>query len=44
MIDGSILWHGYLQDVHEQHQARLALEQSEARLRSLFDFSPIGIA
>ncbi len=42
--DGSILWHGYLQDIHEQQQARLALEQSEARLRGLFEFSPIGIA
>ena len=44
LLDGCIQWHGYLQDIHEQQQARLALEQSEARLRSLFEFSPIGIA
>lgn len=44
LADGSTLWHGYLRDVHEQEQARLALESSEARLRGLFDFSPIGIA
>lgn len=42
--DGSILWHGFLQDIHEQQQARLALEQNEMRLRGLFEFSPIGIA
>ena len=44
MVDGSIMWHGYLHDIHEQHQSRLALERSEARLRGLFHFSPIGIA
>jgi len=44
MIDGSIMWHGYLQDVDKQHQALLALEQSETRLRGLFEFAPIGIA
>lgn len=44
MLDGSVLWHGYLHDTHEAHLAALALEQSEARLRSLFAFSPIGIA
>lgn len=44
LMDGSIQWHGYIQDIHEQQQARLALEQSEARLRGLFEFSPIGIA
>ena len=44
LLDGSIQWHGYIQDIHEQQQARLALEQSEARLRGLFEFSPIGIA
>ncbi|WP_347331049.1 PAS domain-containing protein [Marinimicrobium locisalis] len=44
LLDGSIQWYGYIQDIHEQQQARLALEQSEARLRGLFEFSPIGIA
>lgn len=44
LIDGNTLWHGYLQDIHEQELARLAMTQSEARLRGLFEFSPIGIA
>lgn len=44
LLDGSIQWHGYIQDIDEQQRARLALEQSEARLRGLFEFSPIGIA
>lgn len=44
LLDGSIQWYGYIQDIHEQQQARLALEQSESRLRGLFEFSPIGIA
>lgn len=44
LLDGSTLWHGYLQDIHEQEQALLAIKENERRLRSLFDFSPIGIA
>lgn len=44
LADGSTLWHGYLRDVHEHEQARLAMESNEARLRGLFEFSPIGIA
>lgn len=44
LTDGSILWHGYIYDVNEQEQARQTLERNEARLRSLFAFSPIGIA
>lgn len=44
LMDGSILWHGYLQDIHEQEQAQRGLKSSEARLRGLFEFSPIGIA
>lgn len=44
LLDGSIQWHGYLQDIHEQQQARIGLERSEMRLRVLFEFSPIGIA
>ncbi|MCH8531041.1 MAG: PAS domain-containing protein [Saccharospirillum sp.] len=44
LSDGSTLWHGYIQDIHEQEQARRALERNESRLRGLFEFSPIGIA
>ena len=44
LLDGSILWHGYIYDINEREQARQSLERNEARLRSLFDFSPIGIA
>ncbi len=31
--DGGTLWHGYIQDVSEREEGRLALEESEARLR-----------
>lgn len=44
LADGSVLWHGYQHDIHEQELARKALESNEARLRSLFEFAPIGIA
>ena len=44
LSDGSVLWHGYIHDIHAQEQARQAMERNEARLRSLFEFSPIGIA
>lgn len=44
LSDGSTLWHGFIQDVHEQELARQQLINSESRLRGLFDFSPIGIA
>ncbi|MCC5797628.1 MAG: PAS domain-containing protein [Methylophaga sp.] len=44
LSDGSILWHGYINDIDAQEQARQALERNEKRLRGLFDFSPIGIA
>lgn len=44
LADGSVLWHGYIDDIHDQEMARQALERSESRLRSLFEFSPIGIA
>lgn len=30
--DGSVLWHGYLQDITEQHQAEIALWQSNREL------------
>ena len=44
LADGSVLWHGYLHDIHEQEQARKAMERNESRLRGLFEFAPIGIA
>ena len=44
LSDGSVLWHGYIHDIHAQEQARQAMERNEIRLRSLFAFSPIGIA
>ena len=44
LADGSVLWHGFIQDIDAQEQVRLAMERSEQRLRSLFEFSPIGIA
>ncbi|WP_422101665.1 PAS domain-containing protein [Vreelandella sp.] len=44
LADGSILWHGYLHDTHEQELARKAMERNESRLRGLFEFAPIGIA
>ncbi|MEH6354586.1 MAG: PAS domain-containing protein [Marinobacter sp.] len=44
LSDGSILWHGYVHDIHDQEKTRQALERNESRLRSLFEFAPIGIA
>lgn len=44
LSDGSVLWHGYLVDIHEKEEGRRALQRNESRLRSLFHFAPIGIA
>jgi PAS domain S-box-containing protein len=35
--NGKAVWHGYLQDVTLRIQALLALEESESRLRAVFD-------
>ncbi|NBB86174.1 MAG: PAS domain S-box protein [Bacteroidetes bacterium] len=42
--DGSILWHGYIQDVTEQQEANRKLLYNERLLQSLYELSPIGIA
>nr|WP_081617254.1 PAS domain S-box protein [Thioalkalivibrio sulfidiphilus] len=44
MADGSTLWHGYIRDITQQKHAELAMARSEARLRGLFELSPVGIA
>ncbi len=42
--DGSTLWHGYIRDITDEKEAELAVADSEARLRGLFELSPVGIA
>ena len=39
--DGSILWHGFVQDVSDAKQVEAALRQSEQRFRLLLDSSPV---
>jgi diguanylate cyclase (GGDEF)-like protein/PAS domain S-box-containing protein len=38
--DGSVLWHGYINDVTERKQAEQSMLQSERRYRALFDVNP----
>jgi len=42
--DGSTLWHGYINDITEEKNIAIELASSEARLRSFFALSPVGIA
>ena len=42
--DGSTLWHGYIHDITEEKNIAIELASSEARLRSFFALSPVGIA
>jgi PAS domain S-box-containing protein len=41
--DGSILWHGYANDITDRKLMQDALFESEARLRTMAEHSPIGI-
>ncbi len=42
--DGSVLWHGFVQDVTERQQAVETLQQSEARFKALFEQAAVGVA
>jgi len=42
--DGSTVWNGYVADVTSSKHAQRELRLSEAKLRSLYDLSPLGIA
>ncbi|RBW49415.1 hypothetical protein DS878_13595 [Marinobacter sp. F3R11] len=41
--DGSIIWHGYLEDIDDKKRALVRLQESEQQLRRLFELAPIGI-
>lgn len=44
MEDGSTLWHGYIHDITAEKMIAQERELTEARLRSFFALSPVGIA
>lgn len=44
MPDDSVIWHGYIADIDDTKRTEIALQQSEAQLRRLYELSPIGIA
>lgn len=42
--DGSVLWHGFIQDITERKKAENELLYNQNLLEALYDLSPIGIA
>lgn len=44
MPDDGVIWHGYIADIDDSKRTEIALQQSEAQLRRLYELSPIGIA
>lgn len=42
--DGGVLWEGILYDISERKRVEAALQASEAKLRGLYELSPLGIA
>lgn len=43
LSDGSIIWHGYMEDIDDKKRAMLGLQESELQLRRLFELAPTGI-
>ena len=43
LSDGSVIWHGYLEDIDDKKKALLGLQESELQLRRLFELAPTGI-
>jgi PAS domain S-box-containing protein len=42
--DGSILWHGYVQDITERKQAEQLLFATNERLKALMEALPVGVS
>ncbi len=42
--DGCVLWHGFITDITERKKAEQNLRENEAKLRNLYELSPLGIA
>lgn len=42
-IDGSILWHGFLNDITERKKAEIAMQASEHRFRAYIENAPIAV-
>lgn len=43
LSDGSIIWHGFLEDIDDKKRVLLKLQESEQQLRRLFELAPSGI-
>ncbi len=43
LSDGSVIWHGYLEDIDDKKRALIGLQESELQLRRLFELAPSGI-
>lgn len=41
--DGSVLWHGFINDITSRKEAEKALRESEEQLRSFAQLAPVGI-
>ncbi len=42
-VDGSVLWHGFINDITQRKHAEKALRESEEQLRSFAQLAPVGI-
>jgi PAS domain S-box-containing protein len=44
LVDGSVLWHGFINDITERVQDEETLKKEKDKFHTLFELSPIGMA